>query len=513
MSSLHDLTLCQAQEALKKKTISALELVDAYLHRAQACSSLNAYITLCPDKARQQAKEADIRLQAGQARALEGIPLGIKDNFCTKGVLSTGGSKILYNFVPPYESHVTQKLLDQGSVFLGKCNMDEFACGGSNTHSAYGAVINPWPSQEPRVPGGSSGGPAAAVASGQALASLGSDTGGSVRQPAAHCGLVGLRPTYGRCSRFGVMSMACSLDQPGPMGRTVQDVAQLLQVIAGYDPKDAQSVNIAVPDYSQALGQSVQGMKIGIPKEFPLEDLEPRVAELWLEKQQVLQEAGCIIQQVSLPRIKDGLTCYYILVPAEVASNMARYDGIRYGLRQEKDTLEELYQHSRGAGFGSEIKRRILMGNYVLSQGYASGYYQKAQKIRACIRAEFRHAFGEVDALLFPTAPHTADRLYPDGLYADGLAKEELDPLKEYYADIFTVPGSLAGVPGLSVPGGLGLDNMPLGIQLVGRHFEEARLLQLGYVLEQSTKMPPLPLYRTFDSCSLDHLVQHQRSS
>lgn len=501
MSELLNLTLCEAQEGLKKRKFSSLELTDAYLERAQSTSVLNSYITLCPDQARIQAKVSDKRIQEGKGGPLEGIPFGIKDNFCTKGILSTGASKILDGFKPPYESTVTQRLLDSGALFLGKCNMDEFACGGRNTHSAYGPVINPWsPKDDPRIPGGSSGGSGAAVAAGQALGTLGSDTGGSVRQPAAYCGIVGLKPTYGRSSRFGVMSMACSLEQPGPLGRTVKDVAQIFQIMAGHDPKDAQSVPAPLEDYSKNIGASVKGMKIGIPVEFPPEELDPRVAELWIEKQKVLESSGCTIVPVSIPRIKDGLTCYYILVPAEVSSNMARYDGIRYGLREPSDSLEELYQKSRGKGFGMEIKRRILMGNYVLSKGHAGQYYRKAQKIRRCIQEEFRRVLREVDALLYPITPGTAGPIY----------SKEVDPLQEYYADIFTIPASLAGVPGLSVPAGLGHDGMPLGVQLVGRHFQEAALLQLGHVVEQSTTMPPLPLHRSFQGAFKED--QHPKS-
>ncbi|MBN66091.1 MAG: Asp-tRNA(Asn)/Glu-tRNA(Gln) amidotransferase GatCAB subunit A [Rickettsiales bacterium] len=488
MSELTQLTLSDARDKLRSKEISAMELLKA--HQAAIDSnnkSLNAYVHLTPEVAAKQAEAADKKLRDGNAGLLEGIPVGVKDLFCTYDELSTAGSRILEGFKPAYESTVTTKMFEAGAVMLGKTNMDEFAMGSANITSVYGPCKNPWKREGEAtdlVPGGSSGGSAAAVAAGMGHMALGTDTGGSIRQPASFCGITGIKPTYGRCSRWGVVAFASSLDQAGPMARTVRDCAISLSAIAGHDPKDSTSSPREVPDFEAALTGDVRGMKIGVPKEYYLPGLDGEVQALWNRGAQWLRDAGAEIVEISLPHTQYALPTYYILAPAEASSNLARYDGVRYGLRvhDDGDSLNDMYEKTRAAGFGDEVKRRILIGTYVLSAGYYDAYYKRAQRVRTLIAQDFQNAFEKVDAILTPTAPSAA--------FAVG---ENMDPVTMYLNDVFTVPTSLAGLPGISVPVGLSGAGTPLGLQLIGRHFDEETVLRAADVLETAAEFTARP--------------------
>ncbi len=479
MSAITDLSLAAMAAGLKARQFSAVEVAQAHIDAIARARHLNAFILETPEKALAMAAASDARLARGEGGALEGVPLGIKDLFCTEGVQTTAGSKILEGFVPPYESTVTANLWRAGAVMLGKLNMDEFAMGSANITSAYGNVENPWRRRgdnRPLVPGGSSGGSAAAVAARIVAGATGTDTGGSIRQPASLTGTVGIKPTYGRCSRWGIVAFASSLDQAGPMGRTVEDAAILLRAMAGHDPKDSTSVDLPVPDYAAALTGEVRGLKIGIPKEYRLDGMAPEIEALWRQGIDWLKAAGAEIRDISLPHTRHSLPTYYIIAPAEASSNLARYDGVRYGLRVAGDSLDALYEATRAAGFGAEVKRRVLIGTYVLSAGYYDAYYLKAQKIRSLILKDFTDAFREVDAILAPTAPSAA--------FAIGEKMD--DPVTMYLNDVFTVPANLAGLPGISVPAGLTGDGLPLGLQVIGRPFDEATLFRAAHVIERA---------------------------
>ncbi|MCA6317016.1 Asp-tRNA(Asn)/Glu-tRNA(Gln) amidotransferase subunit GatA, partial [Phenylobacterium sp.] len=444
-----------------------------------AARPLNAYILETPEKALEMARASDARRAAGDPGALEGAPLGIKDLFCTDGVRTTAGSRILGSFTPTYESTVTTQLWRDGAVMLGKLNLDEFAMGSSSETSAFGPVVSPWRRRDdtaPLTPGGSSGGSAAAVAAGLCLGATATDTGGSIRQPAAFTGTVGIKPTYGRCSRWGVVAFASSLDQAGPIARTVEDAALLLKSMSGHDPKDSTSLNVEVPDFPSFVGRSVKGMRIGVPKEYRVDGMPAEIEALWEQGIGWLRDAGCEIVEVSLPHTRYALPAYYIVAPAEASSNLARYDGMRYGLRAEASSLTDTYEKSRAEGFGEEVKRRILIGAYVLSAGYYDAYYLRALKVRRRIADDFTEAFGKVDALLTPTAPSAAFAL---GENAD-------DPVAMYLNDIFTVTVNLAGLPGMSVPAGLDAKGLPLGLQLIGRPLDEGLLFSLGGAIEKA---------------------------
>ena len=478
MSQLTRMTLSEARQGLTDRQFTALELVDAHIAAMEAGRGLNAFITETPELARQRAAEADRRLAKGEGGVLEGLPIAVKDLFCTEGVRTTAASKILGNFIPPYESTVSANLKKAGAVMVGKTSLDEFAMGSSNTTSHFGPVINPWTRRsDPNarlVPGGSSGGSAAAVAAGLALAATGTDTGGSIRQPAAFCGIVGLKPTYGRCSRWGIVAFASSLDQAGPMTRSVRDAALMLGIMAGHDPKDSTSAPMAVPDFAAALTGDVCGLKVGIPEEYRPDGLSAEVSRLWEDGIGWLKDAGATPVPISLPHTKYALATYYIVAPAECSSNLARYDGVRYGLRVEGKTLDEMYARTRAAGFGREVRRRIMIGTYVLSAGYYDAYYAKAQKVRSLIAGDFTKAFETVDVILTPTAPSPA--------FAIGETDD--DPITMWLNDVFTVPCSLAGLPGLSLPAGKSADGLPLGLQLIGRPFDEETVLKVAGVLE-----------------------------
>lgn len=488
---LTDLTLGAALAGLARKEFSAVELTQAHVEAIEALNPrLNAFITVTAEQALEQARAADEQRAAGEAGPLAGAPLAIKDLFCTEGVRTTAASRILESFVPPYESTVTAQLKRDGAVFLGKTNLDEFAMGSSNITSAFGPVENPWKragDEAVLVPGGSSGGSAAAVAARLALGATGTDTGGSIRQPASFCGITGIKPTYGRCSRWGTVAFASSLDQAGPMARTVEDCAILLRSMAGFDPKDSTSVDRAVPDYRAAIGRSVKGMRVGIPAEYRVANMPAEIEALWQQGIAYLRDAGCELVDVSLPHTKYGLATYYIVAPAECSSNLARYDGVRFGRRvSDGGSLDALYEQSRAAGFGDEVKRRILIGTYVLSAGYYDAYYLRAQKVRSLILRDFTEAFGTVDALLTPTAPSAA--------FAQGEKMD--DPVTMYLNDVFTVPASMAGIPGMSVPAGLDAKGLPLGLQLLGRPFDEETLFALGAALEKAAAFDAAPALR-----------------
>jgi aspartyl-tRNA(Asn)/glutamyl-tRNA(Gln) amidotransferase subunit A len=482
------LTIAAARDGLKAKQFSAAELAEAAIDAMQAARPLNAVLVETPERARADAKRADQRLAKGEAGALEGIPLAIKDLFCTEGVETTAGSRILKGFKPTYESTVTANLWQAGAVMLGKVNMDEFAMGSSNETSAYGNVENPWRrpgDNRPLVPGGSSGGSAAAVSAGFCLGATGTDTGGSIRQPAGFTGIVGLKPTYGRCSRWGIVAFASSLDQAGPMTRSVRDAAIMLGAMAGFDPKDSTSVDLPVPNYEAQVGQSVKGLRIGVPKEYRLDGMPAEIETLWSQGIAWLRDAGCEIKDVSLPHTKYALPAYYIVAPAEASSNLARYDGVRFGHRTAAPakSITDMYAKTRGEGFGAEVRRRVLIGTYVLSAGYYDAYYIKAQQVRTLILRDFEKVFGEVDALLAPTAPSAA---FPIGDKAD-------DPISMYLNDVFTVPVNLAGLPGMSVPAGLSADGLPLGLQLIGKAFDETTLFRVGSALEKAANFTARP--------------------
>jgi len=486
MTALNELTLAAARAGLKAKEFSATELTKAHIDAVEKARGLNAFVTETPELALAMAAQSDARLAKGEAGLLEGIPLGIKDMFCTKDVRTTASSRILSNFVPPYESTVTANLFAAGAVNLGKLNCDEFAMGSSNETSYFGNVINPWRrrgSDVKLVPGGSSGGSSAAVAARICLGATGTDTGGSIRQPAALTGIVGLKPTYGRCSRWGIVAFASSLDQAGPMARTVEDCALMLEAMAGHDPKDSTSANIPVPAYSAEVGKSIKGLRVGIPAEYRLDGMPAEIDALWQQGIKWLEDQGAITVPVSLPTTKYALPAYYIVAPAEASSNLARYDGVRYGLRAEGKTLVETYENTRAEGFGREVRRRILIGTYVLSAGYYDAYYLKAQKIRTLIARDFDQAFAGVDVLLTPTTPGPAF----------GIGEKTDDPISMYLNDVFTVTVNLAGLPGISVPAGLSSDGLPLGLQLIGKAFDETTLIRAASALETAAGFTAAP--------------------
>jgi aspartyl-tRNA(Asn)/glutamyl-tRNA(Gln) amidotransferase subunit A len=476
MSTLTGLTIAAARDGLRKREFSATELTDAYLAAMEAARSLNAYIVETPEKARAMARASDARLASGEAGPLEGIPLGIKDLFATEGVHTQACSHVLDGFKPPYESTVSANLWRDGAVMLGKLNMDEFAMGSSNETSYYGNVINPWKrrdSNETLVPGGSSGGSAAAVSAHICAAATATDTGGSIRQPAAFTGTVGIKPTYGRCSRWGIVAFASSLDQAGPIARDVRDAAIMLKSMASVDPKDTTSVDMPVPDYEATVGRPIEGLRVGIPREYRVDGMPAEIDALWQRGAQWLKEQGAEIVEISLPHTKYALPAYYIVAPAEASSNLARYDGVRYGLRVAGDDIVGMYEKSRAAGFGREVQRRILIGTYVLSAGYYDAYYLRAQKVRTLIKRDFDLAWDKVDVVLTPATPSPA--------FAPGAIT---DPVEMYLNDIFTVTVNMAGLPGIAVPAGLSADGLPLGLQLIGKPFDEETLFRSAAAIE-----------------------------
>jgi aspartyl-tRNA(Asn)/glutamyl-tRNA(Gln) amidotransferase subunit A len=476
------LTIAAARDALRAKEISAVDLTMSCLTAMDAGDDLNAFVFKTPEIALEQARAADARLAAGDAPAMCGIPLGIKDLFCTKGVPSQAASNILKGFKPEYESTVTSKLFEAGSVMLGKLNMDEFAMGSSNETSCYGNVVNPWKVDDRQLtPGGSSGGSASAVAADLCLAATGTDTGGSIRQPAAFTGIVGIKPTYGRVSRWGVVAFASSLDQAGPMTKTVRDAAIMLQAMAGHDAKDSTSADIPVPDFEAALTGDIKGKVIGIPREYRMDGMPAEIDALWAKGIEMMKDAGAVIRDISLPHTKYALPAYYVIAPAEASSNLARYDGVKYGHRAklaQGDGITELYEKTRAEGFGAEVQRRIMVGTYVLSAGFYDAYYNRARKVRALIKRDFELVFAEgVDAILTPATPSAAFGL---GEMANA------SPVEMYLNDVFTVTVNLAGLPGISVPVGLDAKGLPLGLQLIGRPWDEAGLLNHAHVLERA---------------------------
>jgi aspartyl-tRNA(Asn)/glutamyl-tRNA(Gln) amidotransferase subunit A len=476
--SLTSLTISQARAMLQAREISALELSEAYIAAIEKAKILNAYVAETPEQARAMAKASDAKLAKGEGGALEGIPLGIKDLFATKGVHTQACSHILDGFKPVYESTVTQNLWDAGAVMLGKLNMDEFAMGSSNETSYYGGVTNPWRrnnSNKALVPGGSSGGSATAVAAHLCAAATATDTGGSIRQPAAFTGTVGIKPTYGRVSRWGTVAFASSLDQAGPITRDVRDAAIMLKAMASVDAKDTTSIDLPVPDYESAIGKSLKGLRVGIPKEYRADGLAAEINQVWDRGALWLKEQGAEIVEISLPHTKYALPAYYIVAPAEASSNLARYDGVRYGLRVPGDDLIDTYEKTRAAGFGPEVQRRVLVGTYVLSAGYYDAYYVKAQKVRTLIKRDFDEAWSKVDVVLTPATPSAA--------FAPG---EITDPVQMYLNDIFTVTVNMAGLPGIAVPAGLNAEGLPLGLQLIGKPFDEETLFQTAYAIEQA---------------------------
>ncbi|OYD82541.1 Asp-tRNA(Asn)/Glu-tRNA(Gln) amidotransferase subunit GatA [Azospirillum brasilense] len=489
MTGLTHLTMAAALDGLAKKEFTAVELTEAHVKAVETIRPLNAFITETPEQALAMAKASDARRAKGEAGPMEGLPIAVKDLFCTKGVPTTAASHILDGFKPEYESTVTSNLWRDGAVMLGKVNLDEFAMGSANITSHHGNVISPWSPGEvgnwsrQLVPGGSSGGSAAAVAARAALGATGTDTGGSIRQPAAFTGIVGIKPTYGRCSRWGVVAFASSLDQAGPMTRTVEDAAIMLRSMCGFDPKDSTSVDLPVPDFRAALTGDIRGLKVGIPKEYRVEGMPAEIAAIWDQGIEWLKQAGAEPVEISLPHTKYALATYYIVAPAEASSNLARYDGLRYGLRVEGASLKDMYENTRGAGFGKEVRRRILIGTYVLSAGYYDAYYNKARQVRTRIKWDFDEAFKQCDVILTPTAPSTA--------FAIGEKMD--DPIQMYLNDVFTVPASLAGLPGMSVPAGVGSDGLPLGLQLLGRPFDEETVLRVGQVIEKAAAVTATP--------------------
>ena len=501
MTAANRLTLADARDALAKGELTSVELTQAHLDAMKAARGLNAYVTETPEKALDMAKASDARRARGEAGPLEGLPLGIKDLYATEGVHTQACSHILDGFEPAYESSVTANLWRDGAVMLGKLNMDEFAMGSSNETSYYGPVASPWlpPNRDADfargalagdkkgllVPGGSSGGSSAAVAAHLCLAATASDTGGSIRQPAAFTGTVGIKPTYGRCSRWGMVAFASSLDQAGPIARTVRDCAIMLRSMAGHDPKDSTSVDMPVPDYEKAIGRSVKGMKIGIPSEYRIDGMPAEIEKLWEQGIAWLKDAGAEIVGISLPHTKTALPAYYIVAPAEASSNLARYDGVRYGLRQPGKDITDLYEETRRAGFGKEVRRRVMIGTYVLSAGYYDAYYVRAQKIRTLIKRDFERVYAEgIDAILTPATPSAA--------FAIG-EKGSADPVEMYLNDVFTVTVNMACLPGIAVPGGLSAEGLPLGLQLIGRPFEEEALFSVAAAIEQAAGRVALP--------------------
>ncbi|SPF77311.1 Glutamyl-tRNA(Gln) amidotransferase subunit A [Aliiroseovarius pelagivivens] len=480
MTELNKLTIADARDALRKGDVTSTEITEACLTEIEGAGALGAFVHNTPDLAREQAKAADARLQAGDAPAMCGIPLGIKDLFCTKGVPSQAASKILDGFKPEYESTVSQNLLDAGTVMLGKLNMDEFAMGSSNETSVYGNAVNPWKVDDRDLtPGGSSGGSASAVAADLCLAATGTDTGGSIRQPAAFTGITGIKPTYGRCSRWGIVAFASSLDQAGPMTKSVRDAAIMLEAMCGHDAKDSTSADIPVPDFEAMLTGDIKGKKIGIPKEYHMEGIPAEIEKLWADGADMLRDAGAEIVDISLPHTKYALPAYYVIAPAEASSNLARYDGVKYGHRAKLDAgdgIDEMYAKTRAEGFGDEVQRRVMVGTYVLSAGFYDAYYNRARRVRALIKKDFDDVFAAgVDAILTPATPSAAF----------GLGEmKDADPVKMYLNDVFTVTVNLAGLPGISIPAGLDAQGLPLGLQLIGRPWEEGDLLNIAHEIE-----------------------------
>jgi aspartyl-tRNA(Asn)/glutamyl-tRNA(Gln) amidotransferase subunit A len=474
---LHALTIHELSELLERRAVSSRAITEAFYQRIEAIEArVHAYLTLTPDLAYEQAERADRRRQAGERGPLLGMPLAIKDVICTKGVRTTCGSKILQNFVPPYDATVMERLNAAGAVVLGKANMDEFAMGSSTEHSAFGITRNPW--DLTTIPGGSSGGPAAAVAADECAAALGTDTGGSIRQPAACCGIVGLKPTYGRVSRYGLVAFASSLDQIGPMTKDVRDAALLLNVIGGKDPCDSTSADIPMPDFTQALAEGARGLRLGIPREYFIEGADAEVERAVYAAVQGLEGLGAHVTEVSLPHTAYGVAAYYILAPSEASSNLARYDGVKYGYRTAQwANLRDMYMRTRDEGFGAEVKRRIMLGTYALSAGYYEAYYKKAQQVRTLIRRDFEQAFRQADVLVAPTAPTPAFKI----------GEKTDDPLQMYLSDVFTVPINLAGLPGISIPCGFSSTGLPIGLQIIGKPFDEETILRVAYAFEQQT--------------------------
>jgi aspartyl-tRNA(Asn)/glutamyl-tRNA(Gln) amidotransferase subunit A len=518
LTALTELTLAEARDALIKKEISAVDLAKAQIAEIEKARALNTYITETPDQALAMAVASDARIARGEAGRLEGIPLGVKDLYCTWGVQTTAASHILEGFTPAYESTVTANLWREGAVMLGKLNLDEFAMGSSNETSHFGPVISPWRrkgSDAPLVPGGSSGGSSAAVAARLCFGATATDTGGSIRQPAAFTGTVGIKPTYGRCSRWGIVAFASSLDQAGPIARTVEDAAILLRSMAGHDPKDTTSVDAPVPDYEAAVGRAIKGMKIGIPKEYRLEGMAAEIDALWRQGVEWLKDAGASIVDISLPHTRTALPAYYIVAPAEASSNLARYDGVRYGLRIPGKDIVGMYEATRAAGFGKEVRRRIMIGAYVLSAGYYDAYYVRAQKIRTLIKRDFERVYAEgVDAILTPATPSAAFGLGEKG---------SSDPVEMYLNDVFTVTVNMAGLPGIAVPAGASSEGLPLALQLIGRPFDEETLFAAARVIEQAAPKlePPQKWWARGGSATLraaetdaqqDHLPSEERS-
>lgn len=488
MSELTQKTITELRESFRGGDVSAREIAEAFNAAVVAGRSLNAYTVETPELALAAADEADRTRTTGDLKPLSGIPLGIKDLFATEGVDSTAGSNILKGFRPTYESFVSTNLKKAGAGMLGKLNMDEFAMGSSNETSAYGPVISPWRRNDggnaALTPGGSSGGSAAAVAAGLAPGVTGTDTGGSIRQPAAFTGITGIKPTYGRCSRWGIVAFASSLDQAGPMAQTVRDCAILLEAMAGFDPRDATSLNLPVPQWEAGLSADLRGKKVGIPKEYRIEGVPPEINAIWDQGIEWLKDAGAEVVEISLPHTKYALPTYYIIAPAEASSNLARYDGVRYGLRETGvKTLDDMYAATRSAGFGAEVKRRIMIGTYVLSAGYYDAYFTKAQKVRTLIKRDFAEAFRDCDLILTPTAPSAAF----------GLQEKTADPIAMYLNDVFAVPASLAGLPAMSVPGGLDSQGLPLGLHLIGRELDEQGVLNAGLAIEERAEFTARP--------------------
>ncbi len=491
MTDLSKLTIADARDALRKGDFTAVELTEQYLGAIEAAGALNAFSTNTPEIARAQAAAADTRIAKGDAPAMCGIPLGIKDLFCTKGVQTQAASHILDGFKPEYESTITSQLFDAGAVMLGKLNMDEFAMGSSNETSFYGPVVSPWRrgnDSADLTPGGSSGGSAAAVSADLCLGATGTDTGGSIRQPAAFTGIVGVKPTYGRCSRWGVVAFASSLDQAGPMVKTVRDSAIMLEAMAGHDAKDSTSADLAVPNFEAALTGDIRGKKIGIPKEYRLDGMPAEIEKLWAEGADMLRDAGAEIVDISLPHTKYALPAYYVIAPAEASSNLSRYDGVKYGHRakvKSDEGITEMYERTRAEGFGDEVQRRVMIGAYVLSAGFYDAYYIRAQKVRTLIKQDFEKVFANgIDQILTPATPSAAFGL---GEMADA------DPIKMYLNDVFTVTVNLAGLPGVSVPAGLDASGLPLGLQLIGQPWNEADMLNTAFALEQASGFAAKP--------------------
>jgi len=487
MTDLTKLSMAEMRDGLRAKTFTSAELTDAHITAMEGARELNAFVVETPEKARAMAAESDKHLAAGIPRGdLEGIPLGIKDLFCTEGVQTTAGSHILEGFTPPYESTITQNLWNDGAVMLGKLNMDEFAMGSSNETSYFGPVKNPWRATGSNfdfVPGGSSGGSAAAVSGFLAPGATGTDTGGSIRQPAAVTGIVGIKPTYGRCSRWGVVAFASSLDQAGPLTRTVRDSAIMLKSMAGHDAKDSTSLQVDVPDFEKALTGDIRGLRIGVPKEYRMDGMPEAIEKLWQQGIEWMKAAGAEIKEISLPHTKYALPAYYIVAPAEASSNLARYDGVKFGQRVEGDDITAMYENSRAAGFGHEVQRRVMIGTYVLSAGYYDAYYLKAQKVRTLIKQDFEKVWGEVDAILTPTTPTPAF----------GIGEKSSDPLEMYLNDIFTVTANMSGLPAISVPAGLSEDGLPLGLQIIGKALDEETVFRAGGVIEEAAQFTAQP--------------------